>query len=125
MISYKYKLYTNKNTKYFDSMLSEACYVWNHALALQKKYYKLYGKYVSAVNMQKHFAKRIKRTFLHSQSVQEILQRRYLLQLSCQMDRGHGQKTQSGRSRDHRAQKKTVLKIRDKKICGKGQRSSE
>ena len=75
MISYKYKLYTNKNTKYLDSMLSEACYVWNHALALQKRYYKLYGKYISAVNMQKHFAKRIKRTFLHSQSVQEILQR--------------------------------------------------
>ena len=75
MISYKYKLYTNKNTKYLDSMLSEACYVWNHALALQKKYYKLYGKYISAVNMQKHFAKRIKRTVLHSQSVQEILQR--------------------------------------------------
>lgn len=37
MISYKYKLYTNKNTKYLDRMLSEACYVWNHALALQKK----------------------------------------------------------------------------------------
>ena len=55
-------------------MLSEACYVWNHALALQKRYYKIYGSYVSAVNMQKHFAKRIKRTFMHSQSVQEILQ---------------------------------------------------
>ena len=75
MISYKYKLYKNKNTKHVDNMLREACFVWNHALALQKKYYVIFGKYVSAVNMQKHFAKRIKRVYLHSQSVQEILQR--------------------------------------------------
>ena len=75
MISYKYKLYKNKNVKYLNNMLSEACFVWNHALALQKRYYHLYGKYVSSGNMQKHFAKRIKRTYLHSQSVQEVLQR--------------------------------------------------
>ena len=75
MISYKYKLYKNKNTKHLDNMLSEACFVWNHALALQKRYYRLYGKYVSSARMQKHFAKRIKRNYLHSQSVQEVLQR--------------------------------------------------
>ena len=56
-------------------MLREACFVWNHALALQKRYYKLYRKYISAVAMQKHFTRRIKRTYLHSQSTQEILQR--------------------------------------------------
>lgn len=75
MISYKYKLYKTKNTKHLDNMLREACFVWNHALALQKRYYKAFGNYVSGVKMQKHFVKRIKRTFLHSQSVQEILQR--------------------------------------------------
>ena len=75
MIAYKYKLYTTKNTKHLDAMLREACFVWNHALALQKRYYKLYSKYISAVAMQKHFTKRIKRTYLHSQSTQEILQR--------------------------------------------------
>ena len=56
-------------------MLSEACFVWNHALSLQKRYYRTYGKYVSSARMQKHFAKRIKRTYLHSQSTQEVLQR--------------------------------------------------
>lgn len=75
MISYKYKLYRTKNTRHLDNMLSEACFVWNHALSLQKRYYRIYGKYVSSARMQKHFAKRIKRTYLHSQSVQEVLQR--------------------------------------------------
>lgn len=75
MISYKYKLYHNKQTKHLDNMLREACFVWNHALALQKRYYRLYNRYISCVTMQKHFAKHIKRTYLHSQSVQEILQR--------------------------------------------------
>ena len=75
MITYKYKLYRSKRTKYLDAMLSEACFVWNHALALQKRYYRLCGKYISCAAMQKHFAKRIKRTYLHSQSAQEVLQR--------------------------------------------------
>jgi hypothetical protein len=26
-------------------MLRECCFVWNHALALQRRYYKLFGKY--------------------------------------------------------------------------------
>ena len=56
MISYKYKLYRTKNTSHLDNMLSEACFVWNHALALQKRYYQLYGNYVSCAAMQKHFA---------------------------------------------------------------------
>lgn len=75
MISYKYKLYTTKNTKHIDNMFREACFVWNHALALQKEFYKRYGKYIAVARMQKHFAKRIKRRYLHSQSVQEVLQR--------------------------------------------------
>lgn len=75
MISYKYNIYYSKKTKYLDKMLCECCFVWNHALALQRRYYKLFGKYVSVGKMQKHFAKRIKRILLHSQTTQEILQR--------------------------------------------------
>lgn len=37
MISYKYKLYRTKRTRHPDAMLREACFVWNHALALQKR----------------------------------------------------------------------------------------
>ena len=75
MISYKYKLYVTHRTKYLDRMLREASFVWNHALALQKRYYAFFGKYVSCVDMQKHFRKRIGRNLLGSQTVQELLQR--------------------------------------------------
>ena len=44
MISYKYNIYHSKKTKYLDKMLRECCFVWNHALALQRRYHKLFGK---------------------------------------------------------------------------------
>ena len=75
MISYKYKLYKTDKTKHIDRLLREGAFVWNHTLAIQKRYYLLYHKYVSANNMQKHFSKRYKFSLLHSQSIQEIRQR--------------------------------------------------
>lgn len=61
MISYKYSIYHSKKTKYLDKMLRECCFVWNHALALQRRYYKLFGKYISVSKMKKHFAKKDKK----------------------------------------------------------------
>lgn len=75
MITYTYKFYRTKRTAKLDAMLREACFVWNHALALQKRYYSLYGKYVSCAKMKAHFAKRISRRLLHSQTAQEVLER--------------------------------------------------
>lgn len=75
MISYKYNIYHSKKTKYLVEILRECCFVWNHALALQRRYYKLFGKYISVGKMKKYFAKRIKRNLLHSQTTQEILER--------------------------------------------------
>lgn len=75
MISYKYNIYHSKNTKHLDKMLRECSFVWNHALALQRHYYRRFKKYIPLNRLQKHFAKRIKRTLLHSQTVQEILER--------------------------------------------------
>ena len=75
MLTYTYKLYRSKRTAKLDAMLREACFVWNHALALQKRYYSLCGKYISCARMKAHFAKRISRRLLHSQTVQEILER--------------------------------------------------
>ena len=75
MIAYSFKLYRTDKTKYLDRMLGEAAWIWNLALAIQKRYYRMTGKYVSTVDMQKHFAKRHKSIRLHSQSVQEVLQR--------------------------------------------------
>ena len=74
-MTYTYKLYRSKRTAKLDAMLREACFVWNHALALQKRYYSLFGKYVFCSRMKAHFAKRIVRRLLHSQTTQEILER--------------------------------------------------
>ena len=75
MITYKYKLYRSKRNRHLDGMLAEACFVWNHCLALQRRYYAVYGKYASANDMKTHFAKRYKMRRLHSQSVQEAIER--------------------------------------------------
>lgn len=75
MISYKYKLYRTDKTKHLDAMLREASWVWNHALALQKRYYRIFGKYINANRLKIHFAKRIKRNLLGAQTVQEVIER--------------------------------------------------
>ena len=75
MITYKYNIYKSKNTKHIDYMLRECCFVWNHALSLQKRYYRIFRKYIPCNKMSSHFTKRIKRNILHSQTRQEILQR--------------------------------------------------
>ena len=38
MIAYKFKLYSNKHNAELSQLLREACFVWNHCLALQKRY---------------------------------------------------------------------------------------
>lgn len=75
MLTYEYKLYRSKRNRKLEAMLREACFVWNHALALQKRFYSLTGKHCSCARMKAHFAKRIHRHLLHSQSAQEILER--------------------------------------------------
>lgn len=75
MIAYKYKLYRTPKTKHLDKMLEDASFVWNHAIALQKRYYLLFKKYIPRNTIVKHFAKRFKFQRLYSQSVQEILER--------------------------------------------------
>lgn len=74
-MTYEYNLYESHRNSHLGRMLKEASFVWNHALALQRRYYSLFGKYIDVVRMQKHFSRRIKPFLLHSQTVQEILQR--------------------------------------------------
>lgn len=75
MQAYKYKLYKTKRTKHIDDMLREAAFTWNKALAMQKRYYSLFGKYISKYQLIKWFDKRIKRYYLGSQVRQEIIAR--------------------------------------------------
>ena len=75
MLTYKYKLYSSRKNKRIGTLMREACFVWNRCLALQKRYYSIYGKYVGANRLKSHFAKRYKMQNLHSQSVQEVIER--------------------------------------------------
>lgn len=75
MQAFKYKLYKTKHTKHIDDMLREAAFTWNKALAMQKRYYSLYGKYINRCHLQKWFDKRYKRHYLGSQVRQEIIER--------------------------------------------------
>lgn len=75
MKTFEYTLYYTHRTYFLEKMLREASFVWNHALALQRRYYSLYGKYIDVERMQAHFTKKIKSSLLHSWTVQEILQR--------------------------------------------------
>ena len=75
MITYKYKLYHNDRNKVLQATLAEACCVWNHCLALQKRYYSLYGKYIKRFTLVKHMTKVWHRQYLGSQSLQEVVER--------------------------------------------------
>lgn len=75
MMTYEYALYQSKRNRMIDAMLRECCFVWNHALALQRRYYSLFRGYIDTVRMQKHFQKRIPRNLLGAQTTQEVIQR--------------------------------------------------
>ncbi|MFW5748589.1 MAG: helix-turn-helix domain-containing protein [Chloroflexota bacterium] len=42
--SYKYRLYRRDENKHLIQQIDIAGIVWNHALALSRRYYRLYGK---------------------------------------------------------------------------------
>lgn len=81
--TYKYRLYRcDKRDKHLHRQINIAGAVWNHALALQKRYYRLTGKYIPLDQLKSHIAKlrrqTVRYTFwnvLGSQSVQNVLER--------------------------------------------------
>lgn len=75
MIAYKFKLYNSHKNKHLDKMFEEACYIWNHTLKLQRRYYKIYGKYLNRYTLSKHYTKRYKRKYIGCDTLQEILAR--------------------------------------------------
>ena len=81
--TYKYRLYKNDNKDHhLHDQINIAGIIWNHIAALQKRYYRIYGKHISENKMKKHIAKlRMKASKfaywkkLGSQAVQEICER--------------------------------------------------
>ena len=80
--SYKFKMYDNaKRNKTLHDAINIAGIIRNHAIALQRRYYRLTGKYIPLSAMKKHIAKLRMRTekysywkVVGSQAVQNILE---------------------------------------------------
>lgn len=78
--TYKFKLYKNKKNRHLDNGIDIAAAIWNYCIAMHRRYYRLYGKHLSANKLKKHIAK-VKKTFhpewqaLGSQSIQDVVER--------------------------------------------------
>ncbi|MEA3373158.1 MAG: transposase [Campylobacterota bacterium] len=79
--TYKYKLYKTKRTKHLHQLIDITGIIYNHCIALHKRYYKLYGKHLNKYQLQKHLTKLKKRekyaywNMLGSQAIQNITER--------------------------------------------------
>ena len=81
MKTYKFKLYSNHGNRELHKTIDGHAHVWNHCVALQRRYYAIYGKYISKFRLINHISK-LKRTqrFEHwnqlpSQSLQDVAAR--------------------------------------------------
>ena len=76
--TYKYKLYKTKKDKHIHDVINISGIIYNHCIALHKRYYKLYGKHLNKFQLQKHLTKLKKRDKyafwrkVPSQSIQDI-----------------------------------------------------
>jgi putative transposase len=79
MITLKFKLYSHKRNRYLKRSINAAGVIYNHCIALHKRYYRRYGKHLSCARLQAHIAKLRKRNpfwqLVGSQAVQDICQR--------------------------------------------------
>jgi len=79
--TYKFKLYKTKRTKHIHNTINISGIIWNHCIALKKRYYRMYGKSLNMYQLQKHITK-LKKMEKHSywkkvpsQSIQNITER--------------------------------------------------
>lgn len=80
--TYKFCLYHNKRNKHLVNAIDIAGIIWNHALALSKRYYRRYRKSLSFSHLMRHIAKLRRQCsrdaywqILGSQAVQDVIQR--------------------------------------------------
>lgn len=76
--TYKYKLYATKKDKHIHDVINISGIIYNHCIALHKRYYRLHKKHLNKFQLQKHITKLKKRdkySFwkkVPSQAVQDI-----------------------------------------------------
>ena len=55
--TYKYKLYNRDTTKHLDRIIDLSSCIYNHCIALHRRYYRLYKKQLNKYQLQKHLTK--------------------------------------------------------------------
>ncbi len=79
MRTLKFKLYQHKRNRYLKGAINAAGVIYNHCIALHKRYYRMWGKHLRCALLQPHIAKLRKRNpfwqLVGSQAVQDICQR--------------------------------------------------
>ena len=79
MKTLKFKFYKHKRNRYRARTINAAWAIYNHCIALHKRYYRMWGKDLNCAKLQSHVAKLRKRNPLWqsvgSQAVQDICQR--------------------------------------------------
>jgi putative transposase len=81
MKTYCFKLYQSKRNRKLHKSINIAGSIYNHLIALHKRYYRLYGKSLNVNKLQKHITKLKKQkrfaywNLLGSQAIQDIAQR--------------------------------------------------
>ena len=79
--TYCFKLYNRKQNKYLIDLINLSAEIYNHCIALHKRYYRLYGAHLNKVRLQAHIAKLKKQnryshwSNLNSQAIQNITDR--------------------------------------------------
>ena len=79
--TYCFKLYNSKRNKHLINQIELAAEIYNHCIALHKKYYKFYGVHLSAYKLKIHLTKlkKLKKysrwNDLNSQAIQDIAER--------------------------------------------------
>lgn len=79
--TYKYKLYDSKKNKHLHKLINISGCIYNHCIALHKRYYRLYKKSLNKYQLQKHLTKLKKLdrynfwNNLGSQAIQNITER--------------------------------------------------
>lgn len=81
MLTYKFKMYKNQKNQILTSKIDIAGCIYNHCIALHRRYYRIYGKSLNVYQLQKHITK-LKRmprhqfwNMLGSQAIQDITER--------------------------------------------------
>ena len=116
MKTYKFKMYSNHGSRELHKTIDGHASVWNHCIALQRRYYAIYGKYIPKHRLMKHIAK-LKRLprFAHwnqlpSQAIQDVVSRIDKSYQKMFSDRAEGKKCGRPRFKPRRKYKSFTLK---------------